>query len=521
MRARKHWRRLAGALGLIAVLVGGLLWGATATGQVAYVTTLGTSMAPGFHQGDLAVVHPSDSYEVGDIVAYRSRLLDTVVLHRIVAQDGDRYILKGDNNSWLDADQPTKADLIGALLVHVPRASGVINWIRARLLFLAAAMVVLGAGAGTATRQHRRNRRKGPSTAMPLITRSRLHGWCGVAVGLGVLTVVCAAVGLAAYTRPATETLANQVAYTQTGEFSYSAAAPPGPVYVTGKVTTGDPVYLRLVRGVDVDFTYSFTSDKAQTASGTIALDAEVADGTGWVQRVELQPATPFHGVGANARGHLAVVDLQALVAQVRAATGVQGGTPTITVLPDIRVDATVADTLVSDRFQPRLQFQVDPQQMRRTAPPAKNGATTADDELRPHSKSTVTRSSPAPARLEFMGRGLAVSHARRLGLLAFPAALGALASAVALRRRLRAETSRIELRHGHRIVPVAGAAREGNVATIDVTTMQDLARLAEQEDRLILHQQTDRGDVYLFQTDRTIYRYTVLSTASPRPVMA
>lgn len=42
-------------------------------------------------------------YDVGDVVAYRNLQLDTVVLHRIVAREGERYVLQGDSNTWLDS----------------------------------------------------------------------------------------------------------------------------------------------------------------------------------------------------------------------------------------------------------------------------------------------------------------------------------------------------------------------------------------------------------------------------------
>ena len=53
-------------------------------GSTRYVVTNGDSMEPLFHSGDLALVRPAGQYKVGDIVAYWSTLLHTVVLHRIV-----------------------------------------------------------------------------------------------------------------------------------------------------------------------------------------------------------------------------------------------------------------------------------------------------------------------------------------------------------------------------------------------------------------------------------------------------
>jgi signal peptidase I len=504
MRVGKRLRRLVAACGLVAALVAGLLWFATATDQLTYVATRGASMAPLFEQGDLAVLRPSSAYGIGDVAAYRSRLLDTVVLHRIVARDGDRYIFKGDNNTWLDRDQPTKADLMGSLLIDVPRGGDVLAWIRGRALLL---LLVVGAGflgGGTATATHR-YRRKGSTTLMPAITRSGLHWWGGATVGLGVITALFAALGLTAWARPTTSAVPARTPYEQSGQFSYAAAAAPGPVYDSGTLSTGDPIYLRQVSTLDVGFTYAFTSREATALSGTIALAAEVADGTGWTHRVLLRAAAPFHGAEAATAGPLDVARLQALLAEVRAATGVQGGRPTITLLPNVLIDATVAGRPVTERFQPSLQFRLDPMQMSLTT----GEAGTPHHDLRPRENGTTTWSRTVPARLEVLGRGLVVADGRRLGLITLPVALVTLAMAGVLRRRLRVETSRIELRHGRRIVPLASATRDANVVIIDVTTMRDLVRLAEQEGRLILQQRTERGDLYLFQSDRTLYRYT------------
>ena len=78
-------------------------------GETSYVTTSGISMSPRFHSGDLAVVRPAEDYRVGDIVAYHSTMLHIVVLHRIIAIKGDRYVFKGDNNDFVDPDAPRRA----------------------------------------------------------------------------------------------------------------------------------------------------------------------------------------------------------------------------------------------------------------------------------------------------------------------------------------------------------------------------------------------------------------------------
>jgi hypothetical protein len=87
-------------------------------------------MEPRFHSGDLAVLRPADEYRVGDIAAYRSKLLNTVVPHRIVDREGDQYVFKGDNNEFLDPTQPRRDELLGKLAVRVPRGGAVLGWLR-------------------------------------------------------------------------------------------------------------------------------------------------------------------------------------------------------------------------------------------------------------------------------------------------------------------------------------------------------------------------------------------------------
>ena len=82
-------------------------------GSTRWVVTDGVSMEPRFHSGDLALVREQSDYRVGQIVAYRNRQLDTIVLHRIVARDGSRYVFKGDNNNFVDFEHPRRSQLLG------------------------------------------------------------------------------------------------------------------------------------------------------------------------------------------------------------------------------------------------------------------------------------------------------------------------------------------------------------------------------------------------------------------------
>ena len=118
---RSPLRRALFILGAALGVVGWLALAPTALGgSSTYVTTYGTSMEPALHRGDLAIVRAQPSYSVGDVVAYRSESLHTIVLHRIIGRDGDRFVFKGDNNTWVDSDHPPASALVGKMETRLP-----------------------------------------------------------------------------------------------------------------------------------------------------------------------------------------------------------------------------------------------------------------------------------------------------------------------------------------------------------------------------------------------------------------
>ena len=158
---RLHGARLRRAAGIVLTLavLGGAWWVLAPSalgGSTAFVVVDGTSMMPRFHRSDLVALRPASAPRVGDVVGYRSAMLGRVVLHRIVAIKGDRYVLKGDNNSFIDPEQPRRSELVGKLWFQVPlsgRAIGALHvpWVLATL----AALLVLAVGldgAGTRSR---------------------------------------------------------------------------------------------------------------------------------------------------------------------------------------------------------------------------------------------------------------------------------------------------------------------------------------------------------------------------------
>lgn len=129
---RGSTRRIARGVLAAAVLLA--LWVVLAPqqlgGSAAFAVVNGVSMQPLLHEGDVAVIRERDSYEPGDVIAYDSPELGTVVLHRIVEIRDGLLVLKGDNNDWLDAERPPESAVIGELQWHVPKIGGALTRLR-------------------------------------------------------------------------------------------------------------------------------------------------------------------------------------------------------------------------------------------------------------------------------------------------------------------------------------------------------------------------------------------------------
>lgn len=113
------------AIGLVALA----LWPQRFGGTMTYDITHGTSMQPAFHTGDLAVLRTASTYAVGDVAAYRSPTLHTTVMHRITAKSAKGYTFQGDNNRFVDPDMVPASQLLGKLVVRVPKVGLGLEWL--------------------------------------------------------------------------------------------------------------------------------------------------------------------------------------------------------------------------------------------------------------------------------------------------------------------------------------------------------------------------------------------------------
>ena len=118
-------------------------------GPAMYVVVRGDSMLPTYDNGDLLVIMSTANYEPGLAAAYRIPAGEVgaghIVVHRVVAEQGGHFTMKGDNNPEPDPGSPSRADMVGAVVLLIPGLGALIATLLSPAIAggLAAALVVM------------------------------------------------------------------------------------------------------------------------------------------------------------------------------------------------------------------------------------------------------------------------------------------------------------------------------------------------------------------------------------------
>ena len=509
-----------GGLAIVLILLG---WIAAAPralgGRAVYVTTTGASMEPTISAGDLVVLRKSTGYQVGDIVAYDAGT--SVVLHRIIGTDGERYILQGDNNTVPDSIRPTASEIRGQfwLLLTPPW-----DWDVSEIILVAGATVLLVAVAVAVYLSRKRIANSEPMqrlAANSSIAQNgeryvRLLGPLGqivvaIIAALGIGALLLAAVG---FSRPLERTEVERVSYQHSGTFSYSAQA-DGGVYDGDLATTGDPLYRDVIDSVTIAFDYALRSESSTDVSGTYRIDLVVSNDDSWSTTVTLVPEGQFSGDQFSETGILDLGDVELVTdtfeEQTALDTTIASPFYQMSIVPLIRVDGVIGDHQIHDSFAPALAFQVDDRTI--------TLLDSSSDELMASSatESRVTNTIPVERvvanKFAFLFGDLDVATARQLAIigLALAVVLG-VAALLMIRSAMQApEPGQIEARYGSRVVDLRAASLETFGRMIELETFEDLAKIADERGSHILHGHQNGRHFYLVHTADVTYGYRTI----------
>lgn len=97
----------------------------------SWAVVVSGSMEPAVSVDDLIIVHREKDYHVGDVISYESG--NVVVTHRIIEKSGNVFTTQGDANNSPDLLPVKQEQIIGKVLLTVPRAGYLIGFLQTPL----------------------------------------------------------------------------------------------------------------------------------------------------------------------------------------------------------------------------------------------------------------------------------------------------------------------------------------------------------------------------------------------------
>lgn len=517
-----------------------LAWAMLAPTQVggwdSYVIVNGNSMETDFHRGDLVITRkqPPGGYEVGDVIAYRHPQIGAVI-HRIVGREDDRFVLKGDNNSWLDSYQPVESEVMGKSWIHIPQAGKFLGAMHSPLgiFALSLTMGVIAMTSFSTTKD--KNRKNGSGSNTKNDARIRMASFAGssgeppgrkgdvegVITLLGAVLLASLFLGFFAFTRPASVPVSGDVGFRNTGEFSYSANVPTD-VYQEGEIRSGEPVFRQVTDEIEIAFDYRLDSElPTEDIEGTYRLDAVVSDVNGWSHTVILQPERAFSGGEIKASGILDIAEIEEITSTLEEKTGLSTDRYSVSVVPEVMVGGELGGQPVEDVFAPSLDFWLDSIQMQLQNPAAVSdtdatsiGGTDSATEnpLTPSEDGAASNSATEGNTLSIFGLEIGVAAARVIALIALIAsALGLARFGLPMlqARQSADEPTRILARHSAKLISVESDIFDhDDEVVITLSDFADLVKIAELSDQSILYHNEDPAHDYYVLDAETVYHY-------------
>lgn len=476
-------------------------------GRALYLIIDGVSMQPTFYTGDLVILHRTGSYEIGDIAAYEEPHTGGYVIHRVIAREGDRFTLLGDNKPGPDAYRPALSEMAGKYWLHLPKLGQVAGQFRPQDGALQIKTILLEFGLIVAvslvgkkkTGRAAQKRKRGQAGAMSQfklanINRSELGTFLAVMVLASALGVYFA------FTVAPTKTVAKAESYEHRGAFGYTAQAPPD-IYGAGAVQTGDPIFRTLINKVDVNFTYEFSSDLPPAVSGAYRVIARINHASGWHTELELIPLTPFGGNSFETTVTVDLAQLQLMLDNLEQQTGLKSQAYQLAIAPEVSIEGRLKGQEIVEEFSPALAFNLGPLQME-----------LAKSELEPVQTGQIEyeEEKANSISIPLVNLPLEVGRARQIAVAVVALSLGGLLIFGWMMRRvnLQDEAARIQFKYGRLLVPARtrGFGQTGEL--VEMASIDHLARVARQEGRIILHQAQGPAHHYWVKYESTTYHY-------------
>jgi signal peptidase I len=476
-------------------------------GQATYVIVNGNSMLPMLDKGDLVLLRQQPSYQVGDIVTYRYPGLGPVI-HRIIAKDGQKFSLKGDNNTWIDGYQPKQSEILGKYWFELAGAGNSMAGLQKPwALSLASGLIIIFAGVSMfgLPSADRKKKFKRQMDGVLMRMGFRLARWQeSYWYGLYALAFVAIILGIFAFTHPLQRNAQKDLLYSQSGIFTYSGNTSPD-VYDNGRITTGDAIFPQINCAVNFTFDYNLKTAKPYTGMGSYNVVVKVGELNGWERQITLQPDKPFIGPNFNTKQTVDVCEVERLIKKMEARTGLENHQYYMAVLPQIKINGQVAGANLSETFAPPLSFNVEPAQIYL---PTRTDV--EKDPLQPLAAGALSVDTIEPNTFNIFSLPLPVATARTLslgGIILAAAGMG-LSVLIFKRAEINNEVLRARLLAGTMLIETERGLEAPGDQVIEMPELEDLLRLGERMGSSVFLQVKPFYADFMVREGNMLYRY-------------
>lgn len=137
-------------------------WPASFGGDTTIMMVQGHSMLPTILPGSLVVAKAAPEYNIGDIVAYEQSDggASKMIVHRIIDETEQGFIIQGDNNPRKDVGYPTEDAILGKVLFSTPYVGDVISMFKDPFVLVLSAGVLFAIQMEQKRRKERKEKRR-------------------------------------------------------------------------------------------------------------------------------------------------------------------------------------------------------------------------------------------------------------------------------------------------------------------------------------------------------------------------
>ena len=298
---------------------------------------------------------------------------------------------------------------------------------------------------------------------------------------------------------PSHSTYVSDLHYTQTANYTYAALVKPSAIYENRtKISTGEPLYVKLVDQLNITLEYKVTSNPLGNFTDT-KLEYEISGvltGGDWIKTYPRASKT-WTVTSFTDTYTLEIEDIQEIVEMIGEETGSRVYGYTYEIRPEITLETSAAGKPIQENFTPTLTIKFE-------------GAKITLEGLSDRKDGSITHIEREMATWSLLGWNLTVFSMRVTSMIASICLTALLAVSLYFRFQEKTTKPFLERLYGYGMLEVIKDSElpKQMGRKIKVSSLEDLAKVSEETFKPIIH----HGDTFYVLDGDLSYEFTIES---------